>query len=179
MRLTVLIIWSLVNGPPLTAQQSWCRYRPGTIDAIVQQHREDVVDTLAIGQRNWAINASFRGVQAPVIYLGQTRPLSVMDSSFLDGYFYRVLPDTGYRALFHRAASFVTGRDTLWAAMQDSLIPALAREAKAGDTVTLFVSWLGMHQEGPKATWVFVVNEFATATSRGAWDRVLASCPPQ
>jgi hypothetical protein len=122
------------------------------------------------------INTAFRGTKAPVVYVGQTRPLEGPDSSFLDGYFHRVLPDTAFRALFNSQARFADGRDTLWLAIQDSLLPALAVEAQPGDTVTLFTTWLGARQEGRSTTWIFVVNEFATAKSQAQWDRALASC---
>jgi hypothetical protein len=98
---------------------------------------------------------------------------------FLDGYLYHVAPDSAFRALFHNEASFVEGQDTLWLAIQDSLIPGLAEEASPGDTVTVFTTWLGAHQEGARVTWAFIVNEFATSKSQAGWDQALASCPPQ
>src|SRR5690348_18341647 len=158
MRLFIIGALVSISPPTICAQESWCRYQPGSFAAIEQQHRADVNDTLPVGHRAWVFNAEFRGVRVPVVYMGATRPLADVDSTFLDGYLYRVLPDSAYRALFHKEVRFVSGRDTLWLATQDSLIPDLTKEAQPGDSVTLFVSWLGMHQEGPVVTWVFAVK---------------------
>ncbi|SRR6266704_4739511 len=181
MKSTVLagILLKVWLSSPLVAQSSWCRYQPGTLRAIIQQHRADIIDTLPANQRHWVVNGSFWGTKASVIYLGRTRHLESVDSTFLDGYLYRVAPDTAFRALFHNEGGFVEGQDTLWLAIQDSLIPELAAEAQPGDVITLFTSWLGAHQEGSHATWVFVVNEFATPKSQSDWDQTLASCPHQ
>jgi hypothetical protein len=166
-------------GPALNAQSPWCRYQRATLGTVIHHHQADLVDNPPADQRHWFINNSFWGARVRVIYVGRTHHLESADSMFLDGYLYRVTPDSDFRALFHNEASFIEGQDTLWLAIQDSLIPELANEASPGDTVTLFASWLGAHQEGRRTKWVFTVNEFATSKSQAGWDEALASCPPQ
>lgn len=164
------------------AQSSWCEFRPGTLAAIIAIFRGDVVDSLKPGQHNVGFSATTRATRVAVIYLGASRVLPPADSTFLDNYFFklhRIASDSAFRGLFHQELRFAEGADTLWLPVQDSLIPALRQEARSGDRVTLFARWLGLHQEGPAATWMFVVNEFATASSDSSWNAFLSShCGP-
>jgi len=178
MRIAIVgLVLTLGSGTSVVAQSSWCRYKPGRLHDIIDEERTTLNDTLPPDHRNWVVNTAFRGAKAPVVYLGQSRRLAGLDSSFLDGYFHRVLPDSAFRALFHNQARFVDGLDTLWLAIQDSLLPALVAEAQPGELVTLFTSYLGARQEGRSTFWVFVINEFATRKSQAQWDRTLNSCP--
>jgi len=161
-----------VLGPHLQAQSSWCQFRPGTLGGIISTFRSDVIDTLRPGQRHVVVSASTRAIRAVVTYLGDSRALLPMDSTFLDDYLFRlhrIASDSAFRALFHRELRFVEGNDTLWLPVQDGLISGLQQEARLGDRVTLFVRWLGLHQEGREVSWVFVVNEFWTQASDSSW----------
>ncbi len=180
-RVTTIGILAL-TARSLGAQSSWCEFRPGTLQSILSTYRSEVIDTLRPEQRNDVVSATTVPVRATLTYLGDSRRLVPADSAYLDHYFFnlhRVASDSALRALFHLELRFAEPGDTLWLPVQDSLIPALRQEAKAGDRVTLFARWLGLHQEGQQVTWVFVVNEFATRASDSSWNRFLSSrCPP-
>ena len=176
MRALAVIAAFAASLPPLSAQSSWCRYKPGSIGQLIAVNRGGINDSLREDQKNWIINNQFAGLRASVRYVGTTRRLSGNDSTFLDAYFFRVAPDTAFRALFHQEQAFVDGRDTLWLAVQDSLIPEMAEEARTGDSVTLFTSWLGGVQQGPHVQWMFVVNEFGTSKSQAQWNDALTEC---
>jgi len=174
-------LWLLVMllaGWPLSAQSSWCAYKPGTLRAVIDEHQSSLAANLAPGHRNDIISADTRPTRATVMYVGEIRPLRSTDSSFLDGYFLRVVRDTAFRTLFHREVLFVEGSDTLWLPTQDSLIADLQGEVRPGGAVTLFARWLAARQDGPSTRWLFTVNEFATPASQSAWDRVFAECVP-
>lgn len=172
----LLLLLASANERALEAQANWCSYRIGTMRAVMEQHRENIVPDLPADNHNFIHNTRPWPFRTSVTYLSTTRLLPPFDSMFLDAHLRDVVHDTAFRARFHRQALFVEGADTLWLPIQDSLIPGLAGEATRGDTVTLFVRWLGAHQEGPRATWVFIVNEFATARSQADWDRTLSAC---
>ena len=169
---------AIVVAAPLEGQSSWCQYRRGTLGAIIDEHSAGLKPNLPVGSRNDILSADTRPTRAEVLYLGESRALPQSDSSFLDGYLFRVVPDSAVRPLFHRQIRVVEGTDTLWLATQDSLLPALATEVPRGSRVTLFVRWLGARQEGPATTWEFAVNEFASPVSQAAWDRVFRECQP-
>ena len=174
--LCLLVI--LLAGWSLSAQSSWCAYHPGTLRAVIDEHQSSLAANLAPGHRNDIISADTRPTRATVMYIGEIRPLPSTDSSFLDGYFLRVVRDTAFRALFRREVRFVEGRDTLWLPMQDSLIADLQGEVRPGGAMTVFARWLGARQDGPRTRWFFTVNEFATPASQSHWDRVFAECVP-
>ena len=174
--LAVILSTSVVAIRPISAQSTWCAYRPGTLRSIIDEHQSTLKRDLPPEHRNDLVSMDTRPTRAAVVYLGATRPLTGLDSAFMDGYFYRAIRDSSFRKHFSRQALFSESSDTLWLAIQDSLIPALNAEVGVGGPVTVFARWLGAVQLGSQTTWLFTVNEFASPVSQPTWDRLFAEC---
>ena len=175
----VLFTATLLTAPGAVAGQStWCRYQARPLAGVIDQHaaelrEEALADTLH--GRHFSARQFPRRVN--VVYSGQVRPVPTAHYEFLEHYFGAILGRSLPPGLFQREV-LVSERDLeFWIPIQDQLVPQLESEAAPGDTVLLFVVWLGAFSTiDGELDWLFMINEFGAQRSLETWSKELAGC---
>jgi hypothetical protein len=68
---------------------------------------------------------------------------------------------TDLRDLYQSEALFLPNGEEYWIPVQGSLLPSLQAEVSEGESVLLYIRWLGMlHDEGCHMVWTFFVTGF-------------------
>ena len=161
--LTLLFLAPLHAVP---AQSSWARYKPGTLAAIMEQH-DSVIRASWNGKNP---SEHFSGYDFPtiatVIYEGSARPIDPDRLSIVRSWAKTFKRDSTIAQDFHREYLFREGKQLLWLPVQDTVASFFAKELHPGQSVKLYVMWLGAYYAGQGITWAFVVNEFEADTTK-------------
>ena len=150
----------------LPAQGNWGRYRPGTITAIVELHDSTIRATPTNLLPTWVLPGNQFPTRAQVTYRGDSHPIDSTRREIVRRWGLSYLRDSSIAATYHREYLFQEGRYALWLPVQDKVASFFPRELQSGQTVTLYVLWLGAHYAGGDVTWAFVVTEFDTDTTK-------------
>jgi len=153
---------------------TWCRYQPGTVASIQDSVRgyrlppgfhvaEDQFPTLALVR----FGGLARATEPQVRHFGNMFDLQV-----------RHLPDS--LDLLQRELNFVEAQDTIWLPVEESLIREFSAEVASGDTVTVFVAYLGtIAFDDSTQQRVLVVSEFESHMPGKRWIHDACASPTQ
>lgn len=162
-RLAVGFVIALLAGAQLhslCAQSSWDRYKPGTLAAIVDAHDSTIRATWK-GTPSRYLSANDFPTIAKVVYLGSSRPIDAHRLDLLRAWGKMRMRDTSIVQDFHREYLFQEGKRQMWLMVQDTVASFFPRELNPGQSVNVYVSWLGAYYDGREIIWAFIVNEFS------------------
>jgi len=151
---------------PLTAQSNWDRYRPGTITAVMDLHDSTIRATPANMLPTWVLPGNQFPTRAQVTYRGDSHPVDSTRREVVRRWGLSYLRDSSIAGPYHREYLFQEGEHLLWLPVQDKVASFFPRELHPGQTVALYVLWLGAHYAGGDITWAFVVTEFDADTTQ-------------
>src|SRR5213592_2248589 len=114
----------------------------------------------------WVLPGNQFPTRAQVTYRGDSHPIDSTRREIVRRWGLSYLRDSSIAATYHREYLFQEGRHALWLPVQDKVASFFPRELQSGQTVTLYVLWLGAHYAGGDVTWAFVVTEFDTDTTK-------------
>ena len=172
MKAAALFLLSFLIASQLLAQNrsSWCDYVPRDLRQVMEHaHLGDSGDiTMSGGQFPSRV---------AVRYFGANRPAAPALKAFLAAYF-RSKGRAGTDTLFHRELQFAqAGDSSYWFLIQERSFAAFQSEVQPGDTLSVFLLWLGSFAvpNRPRG-YAFAVNEFTSAKSASQWTQELAGC---
>ncbi|HKV74107.1 MAG TPA: hypothetical protein VJN95_06285 [Gemmatimonadales bacterium] len=153
---------ALIVAVPVLAQDSpWDKYKPGSIAGIIASEDSGIREQFAADSGHHSIvSGDSRPTKATVIYTDSSRATPIETMRLLRTW----VKSLGIRAdapdALQTEVLFREGGHSYWLPVQQQLIPALKREVKAGQQMTILVAWVGA--EGKHTiNWVFIVNEFS------------------
>jgi hypothetical protein len=162
MKLKTLCIALFLMTNHALAQDSWERYKPRTLNQIIQQHAPELVKVRGLEKVVSIISSDTFPSRVKAIYTGESRSVSAKKKELI----FNWVKSFGYRLeiadLFESELSFKEGSVEYWLPVQKQVSPYFAQELKKGDEVTLLLIWVGVRRESEQTDWVFLVNDFET-----------------
>jgi len=149
------------------AQDSWEKYRPRTLDQIIQQHAPERLKAPGLEKAAVSIisSDSFPS-RVKVIYTGESRIVSAKRKELIVDWVKSFRHKPEIADLFESELLFKEGSVEYWLPVQKQVIPYFAQEVKKGGEVTLLLVWVGVRREPEQTDWVFLVNEFEAIDQR-------------
>jgi hypothetical protein len=124
-------------------------YRPSRLNDIVKEQAPTKTSDWNI------VGADFR-FRVPVSYSGQFRKIDPGSLKLIGMWVKSVGADPKIAEIFTHEVKVADADASYWLPIQKTLIEALKSEAKAGQKVDLYVTWIG----STKVDFIFLVNEF-------------------
>ena len=144
----------LLAAVSVNAQEDWDKYKPRTLDEIINQHSKD-----APSAKGFLFTGDLFPSRVKVLYTAQQRPLNKERKHFISQFF-KSVNRLELAELFTSEFLFKEGSVQYWLPVQEQLIEHFKRELKNGDKTVLFVNWIGAYNSNGKVDWIFIVNEF-------------------
>ena len=166
---TTLVSWSQSNDAHPEEENHWDEYQPRTLQSIIDMHRQSIEDL----DRNSTKKAmlltgdNFPSL-ASLIYLGKSRPLPANRKTLLDAWRRSMKENAPPPDVFLTEVLFREGKHEHWIVVQKPLLDALSKEAKDGQTLTVYVIWVGAIRVNRQWDWLFAMNEFDAGQSGAA-----------
>ena len=131
------------------ANAGWDDYKPYTLAAVIaeQPHPSTADYRTTAGDFPYLVNVGFTG---------QRRPLLPQKRRVIEQWVKSLRLNPGALSLYEEEFGFLEAGVTYWLPVQQQLISHFAKELKTGDTIRLYVVWIG----STKSESVFLVNEF-------------------
>jgi len=159
VRRAALVVVLLLRATGLCAQE-FARYNPGTLQEVTAQHDSAVRDVPSNIAEQWAVSADDFARRVRVTYTSQHRPIDPVRQELLRQWARSFKRDSSIIAIFQNEYLFHEGQVDYWLPVQNILEGPLAQEAKPGQTIELYVMFIGAHFGRGQLTWLFIVNEF-------------------
>lgn len=146
--------------PQENVDDPWAKYTPGKLSKITQA--EAFQNMQEMGGVTLGIPAT--PIRARVTYMGKLRPISDDTRSLVMLWMQSNRYSEEIFNMYSREGLFVEDSVEYWLPVQSTLLPHMDEELKEGDSVDLFVVWIGITFAEPpgKRQHVFIVNEFRT-----------------
>jgi hypothetical protein len=165
MRYVVIAVTATLLSAPGLRAQDWSRYRPGTLQEVIDQHDASVHASGGGGIENWVISSKDFARRAHLTYLGEHRPMSPERVELLRRWVRVLGVNPAVLNQFANEYLFREGEREHWLAVQKVLEGPLDQEVLPGQPVDLYVVFIGGYYAGGPVTWLFLVNEFRTQGS--------------
>lgn len=153
----------LVGGPSRgSARQEgfdYSQYQPGRLAEIVETER-----AAAGTVTGYVITGDTRPTRVRVEYLGRSRRLSDERLAVWENFLKSRRMNEGLVNLLEKEWTFREGDQEYWLPVQQQVAAFFEKELKTGDSVDLFVSYIGGLSENGQFVPVIVVNEFNRVT---------------
>src|SRR5262245_48894292 len=140
------------------AQDDWGKYEPRTLNQIIEEHSKAAVDEKA--QIHLLFSAELFPSRVKVTYTGEVRKISATRKQFIADWAKTRQLSKDLVALFDEELLFKEGKVEYWLPVQQQVIPYFQKELKVGDSVELYLIWIGARRELGVTDWIFLVNEF-------------------
>jgi len=152
--------WALLTLPAALAetQDDWARYQSRTLSQIIKQHSKAVVDEKA--RIHLFFTADVFPSKVNVTYTGEVRTISSIRKEFIAAWAKTRTVHEEVVALFDEELLFKEGKTEYWLPVQRQVIPYFKEELKPGDSVELYLIWIGARRQFGVTDWIFLVNEF-------------------
>jgi hypothetical protein len=145
---------------------SWDLYEPRTLKEITNTiaakslKNPDVL--IRDDKKDVSIILSYNSFQSRVkaTYTGTSRKVSDQRKEVISIWLKTLGKPKELLDLFENEYLFLEDKVEYWLPVQKSLIPYFGEELKKGDTVTLFVAWLGARKQAKDIDYIFLTNEF-------------------
>lgn len=136
---------------------NWDRFQPRTMSEIIEQGSKSSLFSL---EENTVIFTNrFFPSRVTLTYTGESRKISSETKRFIEGWVNSVAHHPRLLRLFHRELLFTDGSFQYWLPVPNNG-PSYERVLRKSETVTLFVTPIGMEKYSGQAQWFFVVNKF-------------------
>jgi hypothetical protein len=170
-RFTILLFLLAMSAGKSFGQNSWDRYKPGTLTAVMNEgdstiraalRETDSVTRGASGDKK--PSQHFLGYDYPtvatVIYKGDSRRVNPIRRELIADWGRTYRRDSSIVADFSREYLFQEGDKLLWLPVQDRVAAFFPKELRPGQSVSLYAMLLGGYYSEGAITWAFIVNEF-------------------
>lgn len=129
----------------IAAQQQWETYQPRTLRQIIKEHVSEVAD--GRGRVIFLLTAESFPSKVKAVYTGKSRAISSKRLELISEWAKARKVDKEIVELFKQELLFLEGSEEHWLPAQQSLIPYFRREIQTGESVELFVVWIGARKE--------------------------------
>ena len=148
------------------AQNNWDNYEPRTLkeitttiaakslknpDVLIQNDKKDVSIILSYNSFPSRVKAT---------YTGESRKVSDQRKELIAAWLKTIGKPKELLDLFENEYLFVEDKVEYWLPVQKKVASYFKDELKKGDTVTIFVAWLGARKQAKDVDYVFLMNEF-------------------
>lgn len=160
---TVLLLALLTSGLGWSQQEKnhWQDYQPRTLQSIIEMHREDIADLDRTAKdKAMLLTCDNFPSQTVLYYKGKSRPLPADKEKLLQAWREMLKGQGSPPDEFQTEVLFREGRQNCWIALQKSLLDALSKEVKSGETLRAYVVWVGAIRAGKQWRWLFAMNGF-------------------
>jgi len=145
---------------------SWDLYEPRTLKeftttiAAKSLKKPDVL--IRNDKKDVSIILSYNSFQSRVrvIYTGTSRKVSDQRKELISIWLITLGKPKELLDLFETEYLFTEDKVEYWLPVQKQVASYFGEELKKGDTVTLFVAWLGARREAKSVDYIFLTNEF-------------------
>jgi hypothetical protein len=152
--------WVLLTLPAALAQtqNDWAKYQSRTLSQIIKQHSKAAVDEKA--RIHLFFTADVFPSKVKVTYTGEVRTISSIRKEFIADWAKTRKVGEELVALFDEELLFKEDKTEYWLPVQRQVIPYFKEELKPGDSVELYLIWIGARRQFGVTDWIFLVNEF-------------------
>ncbi len=165
-KIIFLALFVILFGSKAFAQSSWDLYQPRTLKDITTNiaskslKNPDVVITNE--KKDVSIILSYNSFQSKVkaIYTGTSRKVSDQRREVISIWLKTLGKPKELLDLFENEYLFTEDKVEYWLPVQKQVASYFSDELKKGDTVTLFVAWLGARKEAKDIDYIFLMNDF-------------------
>jgi hypothetical protein len=153
------------------SQSNWDAYKPRTLKEITTTIAEKALKNpdveLKDEKKNVSVILSYNSFQSRVkaVYTGASRKISEPRKEVIAMWLKTVNKPKEYLELFDNEYLFTEDKVEYWLPVQKQVAAYFREELKKGDTVTLFVVWLGLRKEKESLDYIFLMNEFEAEES--------------
>ena len=148
------------------AQSSWDLYEPRTLKEITNTiaakslKNPDVL--IRDDKKDISIILSYNSFQSrvKVVYTGTSRKVSDQRKELISIWLKTLGKPKELLDLFENEYLFTEDKVEYWLPVQKTVASYFGEELKKGDTVTVFVAWLGARKEAKSIDYIFLMNEF-------------------
>ena len=145
---------------------SWDLYEPRTLKEITSTiaakslKNPDVL--IRDDKKDVSIILSYNSFQSRVkaTYTGTSRKVSDQRKEVISIWLKTLGKPKEILDLFENEYLFVEDKVEYWLPVQKTVASYFDKELKKGDTVTVFVAWLGARKEAKSLEYIFLMNEF-------------------
>jgi hypothetical protein len=154
--------WSQNDENDKSKEDHWEDYQPRTLQSIVDMHRQWIED-LDRNSKKKAMLLTGNNFPSLVnlVYLAKSRSLPPNRKILLDAWRRSMSEKAPPPDVFLTEVLFREGTRERWIVVQQPLLDALSKEAKDGQTLTVYVIWVGAIRVSKQWDWLFAMNEFA------------------
>lgn len=149
----------------VVAQDSWDAYQPRTFKDLVtisERSQKDPDVVLRNPKNEPVLMLSYNAYQSKVIaiYSGESRKIPVERMELIKNWLTTFSKPKEFADMFEDEYLFTENKIEYWLPVQKQVASYFPKELKKGDTVTLYVAWLGGLYKPNGFVNVFIVNEF-------------------
>lgn len=157
----MVAIVALFAAGTLPGQSTWDRYRPGTISGVITEETPALhVPTGARTGDVIRLSGGRVGLRVMLRYMGRGRAVSEDRIEVIRRWAAAFGSRISVNDLFRQEYLFIEGDRELWLPVQSPVESYLRMELRPGDSVTVFVAYVGARRRAHQTDWIFVVNEF-------------------
>jgi len=158
---TIVAFVALVATGTLSGQSTWDRYRPGTITRVITEEGRALSGPMGTSTDEVIRLSGGRiGLRVVLRYTGKGRPVSEGRIEVIRRWAAAFGSRISVNDLFRQEYLFIEGDRELWLPVQSPVESHLRMELRPGDSVTVFVAYVGARRRAHQTDWIFVVNEF-------------------
>ncbi len=167
-----LALFCFVFAGPASAQTGWDLYEPRTLreltETIAPNSLKDPDVVIKNDAKDISIILSYNSFQSrvKVIYTGTSRKVSDERKELISIWLKTMGKPKELLDLFENEYLFTEDKIEYWLPVQKQVASFFDDELKKGDTVTLFISWLGARKDAKNVDHVFLTNEFEALTEQ-------------
>ena len=162
----MIVVFAVVLN--VVAQDSWDAYKPRTLkefETISQRSRKnpDVVQRNPKNEPVLLLSYDSYQSKVRVVYSGESRKVSAERTDLIRFWLSILSKPKELADMFEDECLFSENKVEYWLPVQKQVASYFAKELKKGDTVTLYVAWVGGLYKANGFDNVFIVNEFEKA----------------
>lgn len=160
------VIWEIGKESP-DNDNSWMnRYEAGSLKNLATEKLPNLIANPNVlmkgpdGKPLLSLSYNSFPTRTTVVFTGETRKTSERRIKLLEFWLTTLGRAKSEAKLFENELRFVENGETYWLPVQSTLLPNLKTEVKNGDTVEIYVAWVGAEYVDEKPISLAVVNEF-------------------
>ena len=160
--LFILLFVSQTNAQ----SSSWDLYKPRSLKEITNTLAAKVLKNPDVlirdDNKDVSIILSYNSFQsrAKVTYTGTSRKVSDQRKEVISLWLKTLSKPKEHLDLFENEYLFTEDKVEYWLPVQKQVASYFGEELKKGDTVTVFVAWLGARKDAKSVDHIFLMNEF-------------------
>ena len=163
IRVILALLIVLTIAAPVCAQNApsgWDRYIAGRLRTIVNAHTDAIADgTLGSSADSVRfVSAEDFPTEATLVFLGQARPLPPLKRDFLVDWLRFIGKDTSIAQMYSQELLFREDSAEYWLPVQEGMPDWVRENVQVGESVPVFVLFLGALRIPGKLEWMFIAT---------------------